>query len=182
MARSRGLITDTEKGRIPEDADIEDSKRYQAISRVRRRIKEELPQEIALLREEHPELLNELRDVVFNCKYSKAELHYDLFEEVTGDTQIELEVTEKGGDGRQMIKIHNSRLSDNLRRHPELVDDLNNDIASGTLYVWHKPYDDTTKRTYNIKSSTIEIGEDDIGNPCIRSLELNDIEQVESDG
>ena len=64
MAKSRALITDTERERIAGEADVEDSKRYQAISRVRRRINEELPQEIELLEEHHPDLLAELRDVV----------------------------------------------------------------------------------------------------------------------
>lgn len=64
MAKSRGLITDTERKRIAQRVDIEDSKRYQAISRVRRRIKEELPQELELLAEHHPELLEELRETV----------------------------------------------------------------------------------------------------------------------
>ena len=64
MAKSRGLITETERKRISDEADVEDAKRYQAVSRVRRRIKEELPEEIALLEEHHPELLNELQEVV----------------------------------------------------------------------------------------------------------------------
>ena len=66
MAKSRGLITDTERERISGEADVEDSKRYQAISRVRRRIQEELPQDIALLEEHHPALLEELHEVVCN--------------------------------------------------------------------------------------------------------------------
>lgn len=64
MAKSRGLITDTEAERIAGEVDVEDSKRYQAISRVRRRIREQLPEDIALLEEHHPDLLNELREVV----------------------------------------------------------------------------------------------------------------------
>ena len=64
MAKSRGLITDTEKERIAGEADVDDSKRYQAVSRVRRRVQEELPREIALLEEHHPELLEELRETV----------------------------------------------------------------------------------------------------------------------
>lgn len=64
MAKSRGLITDTEQNRIAGEGDVEDSKRYQAVSRVRRRINEQLPDEIELLEEHHPELLEELRDVV----------------------------------------------------------------------------------------------------------------------
>jgi len=64
MTRSRGLITFTERDRIAGKDSIEDSKRYQSISRVRRRINEELPEEVELLREHHPELLEELREVV----------------------------------------------------------------------------------------------------------------------
>jgi len=65
MTRSRGLVTFTERERIAdEDGDVEDSKRYQAISRVRRRINEEVSEEVALLKEHHPDLLEALRDVV----------------------------------------------------------------------------------------------------------------------
>lgn len=64
MAKSRGLITDTEAERIAGEADVEDSKRYQAISRVRRRIREQVPADVELLREHHPDLLEELRDAV----------------------------------------------------------------------------------------------------------------------
>jgi len=64
MSRSRGLITFTERERIAGDADVEDAKRYQAVSRVRRRINEELIEEVDLLEENNPELLNELREVV----------------------------------------------------------------------------------------------------------------------
>lgn len=64
MAKSRGLITDTERDRIAGDVEIEDAKRYQAVSRVRRRINEELPKEIEILEEHHPDLLEELREVV----------------------------------------------------------------------------------------------------------------------
>ena len=64
MTRSRGLITFTERERIAGKENIEDSKRYQAISRGRRRINEELIEEVELLKEYHPDLLNELRIVV----------------------------------------------------------------------------------------------------------------------
>ena len=64
MAKSRGLITETERERIAGEVDVEDAKRYQAISRVRRRIHKELPKEIELLAEHHPKLLQELREEV----------------------------------------------------------------------------------------------------------------------
>lgn len=64
MTRSRGLITFTERERIADKDGVEDSKRYQAISRVRRRINEEVVEEVDLLKEHHPDLLEELREVV----------------------------------------------------------------------------------------------------------------------
>lgn len=64
MARSRALVTGTEFDRISGRADVEDDKKYQAVSRVRKRIRDELPREMAMLEEHHPELLAELRDVV----------------------------------------------------------------------------------------------------------------------
>lgn len=64
MTRSRGLITFTERKRIAGEDDVEDAKRYQAVSRVRRRINEELVEEVDLLKEHHPELLEELQEVV----------------------------------------------------------------------------------------------------------------------
>jgi hypothetical protein len=64
MARSRGLITSTELERLKNPDDVDDQKRYQSISRIRKRINDELPREIGVLEEHHPELLEELRDVV----------------------------------------------------------------------------------------------------------------------
>jgi len=64
MARSRGLITFSERDRISGKEDVADSKRHQAVSRVRRRIHEELSEEVELLKEHHPQLLSELRDEV----------------------------------------------------------------------------------------------------------------------
>lgn len=66
MAKTRALITQTERDRIARREDVEDIKRYQAISRVRRRIDDELTKDVAILRKHHPGLLEELRDVV--CK------------------------------------------------------------------------------------------------------------------
>ena len=64
MARTRALMTETERQRIAGKEDVEDVKRYQAISRVRNRIQEELVTDVELLAEHHPDLLAELREVV----------------------------------------------------------------------------------------------------------------------
>lgn len=63
MGRTRALMTETDRRYIAGEDDVDDSKRYQAISRVRDRL-EELDDDIDILQEHHPELLSELRTVV----------------------------------------------------------------------------------------------------------------------
>lgn len=62
MADSRALITDTEHEQIA--GEHGDKRRYEATSRVRRRVNERLPDDLELLETHHPELLSEIRDVV----------------------------------------------------------------------------------------------------------------------
>ena len=62
MAQSRALITGTEREHLA--GEHGDRRKYEATSRIRSRIAEELPQDVAVLEEHHPELLEELREVV----------------------------------------------------------------------------------------------------------------------
>lgn len=62
MAKTRALMTETEREQIA--GDHGDTRRYQAVSRVRSRIEEELATDVEVLRENHPELYAELREVV----------------------------------------------------------------------------------------------------------------------
>jgi hypothetical protein len=62
MAKTRALLTETERKQIA--GEETDERRYQAASRVRSRIKDELVIDVALLQEEHPELHDELVEVV----------------------------------------------------------------------------------------------------------------------
>jgi hypothetical protein len=62
MARSRALITDTEREQIA--GEHGDRRKYQAVSRVRARIDEELAIDVDVLRKHHPDLLEELQGVV----------------------------------------------------------------------------------------------------------------------
>jgi hypothetical protein len=62
MARTRALLTETEREQIA--GEHGDDRRYQATSRVRRRIREELTHDVEVLREDQPDLLDELRAVV----------------------------------------------------------------------------------------------------------------------
>ena len=63
MGKYRAIMTTTDRERITGEADVPDEKRYQTVHRVRSRI-EELETDVEVLEEHHPELLEELRDVV----------------------------------------------------------------------------------------------------------------------
>ena len=62
MAKTRALLTETEREQIA--GEHGDSRKYQATSRVRGRIQEELENDVEVLKEHHPDLLEELREVV----------------------------------------------------------------------------------------------------------------------
>ncbi|WP_345782049.1 hypothetical protein [Natronococcus sp. A-GB1] len=64
MARRRAILTDRERELIASDDTEEKEYQYQAASRVRNKIHDELPTDIDILEENHPELLKELREVV----------------------------------------------------------------------------------------------------------------------
>lgn len=70
MAKTRALLTETEREQIA--GEHGDSRRYQATSRVRRRVVDELTKDIEVLQEHHPDLLDEVREVV--CKGGGGEL------------------------------------------------------------------------------------------------------------
>lgn len=63
MGRTRALMTSTDREYIAGGEDVAENKRYQAVSRVRDRI-DELSEDVEVLEEHHPELLEEVRDVV----------------------------------------------------------------------------------------------------------------------
>lgn len=66
MAHGRALLTEYERERISaaEETDTERQRRYEAVSRIRKRITDELVDDVAILQEHHPDLLEELREVV----------------------------------------------------------------------------------------------------------------------
>jgi len=57
------IMTETDRARISGETDDPDSKRYESVSRVRKRI-EALETDSRVLENHHPELLEELREVV----------------------------------------------------------------------------------------------------------------------
>ena len=62
MARGRALITEGERRQLAGEKG--EQRRYEAVSRVRARIRDELPNDVEALKEHHPDLLEELREVV----------------------------------------------------------------------------------------------------------------------
>jgi hypothetical protein len=66
MAQSRALITETEREYIA--GQHGDQRKYEAVSRVRARINDELTMDKELLRNHHPELLDELQQVICEPK------------------------------------------------------------------------------------------------------------------
>jgi hypothetical protein len=62
MAKQRALITETEREQLA--GDHGNDRKYQATSRIRRRIDEELTTDVEVLAEHNPDLLEELREVV----------------------------------------------------------------------------------------------------------------------
>ncbi len=62
MARGRALLTETEREQIA--GKHGDQRKYEAISRVRSRIQEELSKDMELFEEHKPELADELREAV----------------------------------------------------------------------------------------------------------------------
>jgi len=63
MSKYRAVMTTTDRERIRGEADDPDKKTYESVSRVRSRI-DELETDVEILEEHHPELLEELREVV----------------------------------------------------------------------------------------------------------------------
>ncbi|ELY77235.1 hypothetical protein [Natrinema gari] len=57
------IMTKTDRERISGEADVDDSKRYESASRVRQRIGE-LETDAEILKENHPDLYEELREAV----------------------------------------------------------------------------------------------------------------------
>lgn len=62
MAKTRALLTDTDREYITGEAGRK--RRYESAARIRARIQEELPRDVEILQEHHPELLEELQEVV----------------------------------------------------------------------------------------------------------------------
>jgi hypothetical protein len=66
MARGRALMTDYERESL--NGDHGDQRKYEAVSRIRARITDELARDVAIMADENPDLLKDLREVVCEDK------------------------------------------------------------------------------------------------------------------
>lgn len=64
VARTRGLLTENDRKVLAGEADVTENRQQQVVWEVRKRIEDEVPADVGVLRENHPELLDELREVV----------------------------------------------------------------------------------------------------------------------
>jgi len=64
VTNGRALTTDRDRNQIARAGDVTDSEHYQAVSRVRRRIRENMLEDIELLQKHHKGLLEELRETI----------------------------------------------------------------------------------------------------------------------
>ena len=64
MTRRRALLTDDERGILTGEKDVSDNYEYTIRSRIRKKIKEELAEDVEIIAEYDDEILEELRDVV----------------------------------------------------------------------------------------------------------------------
>lgn len=62
MAKQRALLTETEREQLA--GEHGDQRRYEATSRLRRRLKDELTTDVEILENHQSELLEELRNIV----------------------------------------------------------------------------------------------------------------------
>lgn len=68
MAKRRALLTETEREILSGEKDVKDNYRYSVESRVRTRIRKELPTDVETLRDNYPDIFEELRKTVCEKK------------------------------------------------------------------------------------------------------------------
>jgi len=61
---ARALLTETERERLSGDSDAEKQRIFESKSRVKKRIIEELPEDVEILSENHPEIFETLQSIV----------------------------------------------------------------------------------------------------------------------
>jgi hypothetical protein len=64
MGRYRAIMTEVDREHISGESNPSQDQKDQAVYRVRQRITEELPQDIEILKQHRPDVLEELREAI----------------------------------------------------------------------------------------------------------------------
>ena len=109
MSRRRALLTDRERELLASDdlAGQELDYRYQAASRVRNKIEDELTEDIDILAEHHPQLLTELREVV--CDENDGMInasHFFTHEDTPVQIGLHFDDDHPEQDGASVLRVH----------------------------------------------------------------------------
>lgn len=127
MARSRAILTETEREQIA--GEHGDKRRYEATSRARARVRDELAVDIEILREHNPDLLDEIREVVCPAAAVDADPNAaDRDTPETGEDRREIDPshgeTQRSGDGDNGDESATTLDADDLEGNPEsTIDD-----------------------------------------------------------
>ncbi|WP_396614103.1 hypothetical protein ACH9L7_20200 (plasmid) [Haloferax sp. S1W] len=64
MSEGRALMTEREREILSGEADVKDNYRYKVESQVRNRISKRMQDDVEILRERYPEMMEQLQDIV----------------------------------------------------------------------------------------------------------------------
>ena len=140
MAKSRAILTETEREQIA--GEHGDKRRYEATSRARARIRDELAVDIEILREHNPDLLDEIREVV--CADAVDPNAGDRDTSETGENRPEIDPILDEGNGSDAV--------DNDDEPVEAVEDATDPIAAVVDRV-ADGWDDTADRLADRKAA-----------------------------
>lgn len=125
----RALTTDRDRQHLARAGDVGDSEHYQAVSRVRRRIRENMDEDVELLHEHHPDLFGELRDIV--CELTVTDDSLDEAIERASDALADLNRARSQREARRALE--EQELSDALTESENELSDLWNAAENAPL-------------------------------------------------
>ncbi|WP_435181241.1 hypothetical protein [Halorussus sp. AFM4] len=121
----QALLSDAERGIIRGELDADKSAQRRTANRVRRRIQDRLPEDIDVLREEQPELFDELKELVLDEMTRGWSVNdFDIGDEVrhrdgsvwtieriiAGNTSFKLEIEQGRGDTYQRKTVSSDKI------------------------------------------------------------------------
>lgn len=155
MARRRAILTDTEREII--SAEEKGDRYYQAVSRIRRKINEQLLIDLALLDQYNPQLFSELESAV--SEFSWQELSQPIDTELLPLTDHIIRIELVNGNSIQMV-LETASWSNNsfYATGTDLVDSsieyrLKNDEKFTPVYVYEALYEENDEMLGEVKSA-----------------------------